>query len=634
MKRILLTTLGYTEDTLGIDFYHYQNENGQRQYCTGISVAEAGTKYILSKYIIDEIVVVASTTSVGEHDITEPVSLKDGAFVQHPSLDEYSEYGFYLYRLQQFMENLDIEAQGLLEIITPERAEELEKEMKVLRSRYGITLSKKTFFQSDDMDLQKLHSFMEYVGENFTDTEARYIAYRFFLDMDSRYKLYPLDFNRDVKVRFIPIKKENGHIFDIEKGKHILDTLDKEENDNISAYVDLQGFGFSDAFTMYNVLQIFNKIHNNRIEIAGIIQSTYNPKVLSNPIINEWDRLQLQTFLASIHLFLDYGKSDGVLDYFRKYTDLNQSGRHMLIGMRYVDEGISLCNIAALKYGVAVIREAMNSADRDNNLACIILRDLIRTDYGAMLEGRDVSIPEMLKWALKKKMYQQALSIIESHIPGDMVRRGIFYYAKNEEDIEKIKEELNVKYWNETVKCRYFFNDIDHYMIKNIYREHVKLSQRRELVSRDCAAFHVRRTREKIENVLPAYSELGDDAMLQELLMQYLNIGTLRNEVCHAEMPVDALENGAEVIETDRMELIEKKLTAFLDVYQAACDKVKDASFTSVRLTGDVFKAYTFSHRLVPFSGDEDGIMEQNLSCMFNGKEVTIKIRMQDVPEE
>ena len=211
MKRILLTTLGHTGDALGVAFYHSQDENGQRQYCTGISVAEAGTKYILSKYNIDEIVVVASTTGAGSSDIIDEVSLKDGVFKPHARYKDYSEYEFYLYRLQQFMENIDIEAKGLMESISPERLSELKEDMVKLRQQFGITESSKNVFKSADTGDDKIHELIDFIGQNYSTSEGRYITYCFYHDMDSRYKMFPLDSNEDVKVRFIPIKKENDN---------------------------------------------------------------------------------------------------------------------------------------------------------------------------------------------------------------------------------------------------------------------------------------------------------------------------------------------------------------------------------------------------------------------------------------
>ena len=634
MKRILLTTLGYTGDALGVAFYHSQDENGQRQYCTGISVAEAGTKYILSKYSIDEIVVVASTTDAGNSDIVDEVSLKDGVFKPHARYKDYSEYEFYLYRLQQFMENIDIEAKGLMESISPERLSELREDMVKLRQQFGITQSSKTVFKSADTGDDKIHELIDFIGQNYSTSEGRYITYCLYHDMDSRYKMFPLDSNEDVRVRFIPIKKESDNNFDSAGAKKLLDDLEKRENGDITIYVDLQGFGFGDAFILFNVLQLYKEVGRIRIELAGIIQSTFDPYALTNPIIDEWERFELPTLLTGTYNFLNYGKSEGVCEYYNKHASKSVTIKNLLAGMKYVDEGISLCNIAALKYGVGVIREALKKGNDKNETGYDLLSNMIIRDYGAMLDGDDVAIPELLKWAIKKKLYQQALSIIESHIPEDMVKRGIFYYAKDENDIRKLEEELNVCYWNENVKCRYYFNDINHYMIKSAYREKANMRQRKDLAARSYAQMHVRRTHNQVDGALPAYSELHNDAMLEELLTLYMNIGNLRNEVCHAEMPAGALEGGAEIVETNRMEEVGKKLSHFVDMYQAACDRVRDVDFRSLELTSDVFRAYASSHRLAPFEQGDDGILEQNCSCMFNGKEVTIKIRMQDVPEE
>ena len=56
-------------------------------------------------------------------------------------------------------------------------------------------------------------------------------------------------------------------------------------------------------------------------------------------------------------------------------------------------------------------------------------------------------------------------TIIESKVPGDMVKSGMYYYARSEEDIKELMKEWNILYWNETAKMRWAFSDIEHYFM-------------------------------------------------------------------------------------------------------------------------------------------------------------------------
>ena len=115
MKNILITTLGYSTRKDALDYFVYTDENGEKLYCTGISIAEAGTKYILSKNQIDEILVVANTTAVNEYDNTEPLPLREAIIEKMSDINKLSEYGFYQYRIQQFLDGLDIDLYEILE---------------------------------------------------------------------------------------------------------------------------------------------------------------------------------------------------------------------------------------------------------------------------------------------------------------------------------------------------------------------------------------------------------------------------------------------------------------------------------------------------------------------------------------
>lgn len=70
---------------------------------------------------------------------------------------------------------------------------------------------------------------------------------------------------------------------------------------------------------------------------------------------------------------------------------------------------------------------------RDNNInATIRFVEISDKDSFTI----DTYLYDLLKWTLKKGFYQQTLTIFESKIPNEIVERGIYYYAKNENDVD------------------------------------------------------------------------------------------------------------------------------------------------------------------------------------------------------
>lgn len=608
MKNLLITTLGYSTRKNNLDYFEYRDENGESLFCTGISVAEAGTKYILSQNRIDEILVVANPTAVNEYDNTESLPLKEAIIEKMSDLSKLSEYGFYQYRIQQFLDGLDIE---LFETIENSNEEVIED--------FSIFKGKNV---QDAADFKKKLS-----KENFDYQCA--VSYT---KLNSRYKMYPLEINKKISIRFLPVIGNSiGHFED--QYEAIINNLLSMQNSEIKAYIDLQGFDFNEAFSLYNMISIYSESANNKVELAGVIQTSYDPNHVVNPIKNEWQRYEIQKLLTGIKIFLNYGKSSELCSYWENRTTKAPAIGYLIEGIKYVDEGVTFCNIPIIRYGISIISEALKDGEGIRDTAFLVMKNLIEKDYGELLNNQIVSIPNLLKWAVDKKMYQQALSIIESHIPGDLVDRGIFYYAKESSELDAVKKELNITYWNESVKCRYVYNDIDHYMLKTYGRNYINNRQKKEMVEKDMATLCLRRINEKIEGILPAYSELSDQDMLLELLISYFHIGNLRNQVCHADAPDTAGDHACVVMPENNTELISKALQQFVNMYMVVCDKMNNPEYVPIKLTPEEFHYYTSSHRLIPFESLEGGKLEQNCICQFNGREISINIKML-APEE
>lgn len=582
MKNLLITTLGYSKRKSNLDYFEYIDNNGEKLLCTGISIAEAGTKYILSTNRIDEILVVANNTAVNQFDNTETLPLKEAIIEKMNNPSKLSEYGFYQYRIQQFLDGLDIELYETL--------------------------------------------------ENTPKEDPSYRRADSYLKTNSRYKMYPLEINKTVSIRFLPVIGNSlGHFED--EYESIINNLLAMRNDEIKLYIDLQGFDFNEAFSLYNIISIYGQSVNNKVELAGVIQTSFEPNLSVNPIKDEWQRYEIQKLLSGINVFLNYGKSSDLCQYWYGRSKRIPSIDKLLEGTKYVDEGVTFCNIPIIRYGISIIREALKDGENINDTAFILMKNLIEKDYGELLSNRVAGIPALLKWTVDKKMYQQALSIIESHVPEDLVDRGIFYYAKNSSDLEAIKKAINVSYWNESLKNRYVFNDIDHYMLKNYGRLFINNRQRKDMIERDLAAFSIRRIHNAPEGALPAYSDLNDDDMLFELLSSYLHIGNLRNQVCHALAPQTAGDHASTVKPENNTELISKELNKFVNMYLTVCNSINNPDYVPVKLTSEDFRSYTSSHKLSPFESLEGGVLEQNCTCEFNGREISINIKML-APEE
>ena len=628
LKNLLLTTLGNTKDRMDVEYFHFCKPNGEKTYCTGISVAEAGTKYILANYPVDEIIVLGEPGAGNSTDGTEPIRLIERELPPVGGLSGFSEYGFYCYRILQYLMGLDIEANDINESLSDAQCEDALAKLHGITDHYRGSVRDKELFRTLDND-PECNRLLAALKSSMSKKQLRWLKYNGYLKMDSFYKMRLLHLNRDVTVRFLPVEKNERGVFDTQYLNRIIGTLLSERSFEANCYLDLQGMDFCDGYTFFNIFSMLRHSTNRRIDIAGIIQSTGTVERLSAPILDEWTRLEMHELLTGVNIFLNYGKADYVQNYWRSHDFRSTAVERMLTGMNYVEEGISLCNIPVLTYGISVLRELFRDQppQQSGELVYAMLASTIQRDYGRMLDGEKVSIPELLGWVLRKKLYQQALTIIESQVPMDMIERGIFYYAQTQEDLDRLLKELNVRYWNEAPKTRYGFQDLSHYFIKIYGRDMVDYRQKKDAVNRDFARLRISQLHGDTE-LLPAYSDLHNDDLLYELLLNYYNLSRLRNAVCHALPPEKALGGGEELVPASNLEVLDKAIRKFTELYASVCRRIKSGESKSLILEPERFRGYCRRHQLVPFAQPDENTLESACICSYNGQEITVNIRM------
>ena len=107
-RNILLTS----PDVLGIErplrYYSVQTESG-RSYCEALQSMEASTRFILSRFSIDEIIVLDGKDPLDPAKNKEPVCLKDAGALYGADPLTLSAYGLYRSRIAQFADGLSLE---------------------------------------------------------------------------------------------------------------------------------------------------------------------------------------------------------------------------------------------------------------------------------------------------------------------------------------------------------------------------------------------------------------------------------------------------------------------------------------------------------------------------------------------
>ena len=626
-KNVFLTTIDETKDRLDMLYFANGKEGEVFSCTTGISVAEAGIKYILSKNPIDEIIVIGNPVLAEKNELAERV-IADVPIEHIANLDTMSSYGFLCYRLKEYIDQMDFEILDISDALTEEEQQQCRDELKAFKDTDYPDIPEREMFARLSGDRQLARRFEKKVLWGKSPAEKKWIRHELFTRMDSFHKIHMLPENSRTTIRFMPVEMDGvigiGDMTDI-----VQETLGTEE-EGLNLFMDIQGMNAVDGNTLISTFLLLNKRIGYNCRLNELIKSEHEPDSFCGRVWNVRESYEIQKLISGIEIFLDYGKDKQLKEYWQT-LGVKDAGADMLFaGMDMVDEGITLCNIDLISCGIDVIRKMVRSYPAEGSEPSIYLDIIVRAikeDYGKMLQGKRLSIPELLKWSLRKGFYQQTLTIIESKVPEDMIRRGIYYYAENQEDVKNMMQCMNVYYWNTPARMRWAYNDIDHEFIKFFGRSEIDYRQKPDAVAKDYAQLRIDLLKGPSGPLPRAFSQLHDRDLLFELLLCYYQIGNLRNQVNHAHIDRAAVVADGPIERKDMREDLDRELGRFIKLYDTACEKTHKKR-ESVILESRRFKGYARHNEIQPLETEHDFMLENSYVCNWDGKDVLIRINM------
>lgn len=588
-RNILLTTLGNTFDHTRHNYYSY-NENGRMLFCEGISMAEAGAKYILSKRQIDKIIVLGPSAARNESDIADEVRLRDLDIFGAEMPEEYSEYKFFCYRIMQFFNRIDIEGNDLLEELTDEERKET---LEALERHYPKEKWKELFssFNADYDAYEELLDLLPHMDKR----HRKWIKHYLFMRLDRSIKMSTHSVNDDITVQFCPTTQLTEKHIRMDNLPNILNYILEDGKAEVEIYIDLQGMDIADSHTLINVLFILQNEKRKKMNIEEIITTTYRPALFTNPIEDQKNRLELSDLLSSMDAFLRYGKVDGIRDYWMSRNIRDEHIERLIYAMQKVDVGISLCSVSDLEKGISMLKTCFwdntKSPEAIESMIFYILKTGIRNDYGKLLRGTELNTLALIKWAMRKHFYQQALTIIESKVPEDLVQSQVFYYARNEEEKQMFLRRMSEVYWLTLAKDRYQFDNLSHYFVK-FYRRREAYQLRTENPLEtyvDMRLDEIYDDRSEIK----AYTMFnGKRPVFKEFLLAYLRIGNIRNHISHAQEVDIEDENWDLNVQNEKIRILENSISEFMLLYEKVRTGIKKNPHNDFMITQEEFYEY------------------------------------------
>ena len=596
---ILLTSLDALENDSTLRYYAARNEFGY-DYCEALQSMEASTKYILSRFPVDGILVIGEEESA---DVGKSIRLKDGSALYSEDQGSLSAFGLYRSRIAQYIDELSLEQQACDALLPEEDREKLIGFIRGFQEKNAEKETKRFNRLFDDLARSRplYDRFKDELFDAFPEARAdsrrtmKWVKNYLFTQLKPTAMLEILPVNENITVRYIPADKLEKQEYWVNS---VLDINQEvlDGKDEINLYVSLGNNAAVDAHVVLNMLDILISTPGSNVHLKKIYKVSEASGNLAGAIEDSTVVSRTTDLVAAAHAFLNYSKTDMLVNFWENSGERDERISRLIYAARHVDIGISMCNVSEVQQGLQLLRtlfadERSWAENGDYGLLFGILAGCIQSDYRTLLESDDkTALIALVKWAYRHQLYQQVLTLIETYAPVYLVNTGVFYYCDDESHAEEVIN-LLAQQRLEMKPHEYFkMDDIDHYFVKNYDRAGARVSGARG-EDRDLA-YAAWRAR-SIENSDPAkitgHTACSSVDTVQNVLYAYYHLGQVRNKISHADSEAMA-ERRLFVSENDvsyALTMMKETIEYFIVSYEKAMEEVRDKNPKIVSISSD-----------------------------------------------
>lgn len=378
------------------------------------------------------------------------------------------------------------------------------------------------------------------------DEEIAYIRHCLYAGVDEDRKLHCLDGQLVAAVEFVPLMR--GELYNI---RGIIDAIlgAAPDDGEIGLYIDVQGGDRTDAFVRSQILSMVSGELGSRIHIRQILSSGFEPGNFASPMRDETERYRISDLVSGMNAFASYGKTGVLRNYFTG-RGISPAQKTLLEAMEEIDHAITLCDIDQLERGIQTLKSSLHTdekTDSGTSELISVLSDGIRRDYGKLLDDSISAAErtmELIKWAFRKDLLQQTLTIIEAKIPDLLVDNGLLYFPSDEAermDIIKDSDKDALKWQSLNT---YFIKGYFNYLSKS--DPQYKKARIEQIIQSEL------KIRKKPDaSHVSVHSELGKRHWneLTAVWSRYKALVKMRNKVCHLNERIPPYDTLREEIE-------------------------------------------------------------------------------------
>lgn len=272
------------------------------------------------------------------------------------------------------------------------------------------------------------------------------------LDMIGISRFEHPEYYADTNDLFIPVRIEKDELeitSSIRDVIRIIDEIPKKKGDRIFLYLNAQGGARKNIQIVNTVL---NMLQSRKYSLAEVSVIEYNLDHNSSRyrMLDVTGSYIKNDLAAAMNAFLQYGRADMFVDYYRKYKKkrgIDQAPEDDIVEkINKISDAMLLCDIDSYLTGITDLKKSIsdyekNTADSKDSFFELIVND-IQKSYRELFDSSDMiaDLDVLVDWCLKRKLLQQAVTILESKTPEFVFDYGIFYVPKTNASKDGLKQ--------------------------------------------------------------------------------------------------------------------------------------------------------------------------------------------------
>ena len=270
--------------------------------------------------------------------------------------------------------------------------------------------------------------------------------------------------SEEYKVKYNKFDKAKFRVIDLDSEDSFSETVNAirgTEGKIINLYIDVQG-GIRSSATQINA--ITELLKSQGLHIVGRYANDYAPTENGPYRVHTVDyEYRMYELVTAMEIFKKYGRGEGLVNYFSLLEDKDEFAEKLSNLVVKAASAIQLCDVDKFDEAIDLIEkingEISENTGRLSPELKLIYED-IWEDYKPLVEAKYRYV-EQIRWCIKKKFIQQALTILESKMPEEYVMNGVYYPANIEE------KECAIQTLEGIFEKRYK-KSIDYYKIQNV----------------------------------------------------------------------------------------------------------------------------------------------------------------------